>query len=228
MNIKDLYEIERPREKLLTKGASSLSDGELLAILIRTGTAGSSSIEVAQNLLKLVNGRIGSFSNLTVGQICSVKGMGKDKAAIIIAAFELGKRFVEDCSVRDDVPVTGARMIYDLLIARLKGLKHEECWAVYLNSSQQIMEKEKLTSGGSDSTTIDNRMILKRALSLGAAYIILSHNHPTNNPRPSAADIRSTESLKNACKSVGLMLLDHVIIADGSFYSFADECISKV
>ena len=228
MKVKDLYEIERPREKLLTKGAQALSDGELLAIIIRTGTAGSSSIEVAQNLLKLVDGRIGRFSNLTVSQICSVKGLGRDKAAILIAAFELGKRFIEDCSTRDDIPITGARMIYDLLIARLKGLRHEECWVVYLNPSQQVMTKEKLTSGGSDSTTVDNRMILQRALSLGASYIILSHNHPAHNPRPSAADIKSTESLRDACKSVGLALLDHVIITDGSFYSFADECVSKV
>lgn len=228
MIVKDLYEIERPREKLLTKGAAALSDGELLAILIRTGTQGSSSIELAQNLLKLVNGRLGRFADLTAGEICKVKGIGKDKTAIILAAFELGKRFIEDRAFCDDIPVTGAKMIYDLLIPRLKGLKHEECWTVYLNSSQQIIVKERLTSGGSDQTTIDNKMILKRALSLGASFIILAHNHPTNNPRPSNADIKSTKALDCACKSVGLMLLDHVIISDGTFFSFADDSVCKV
>lgn len=223
MNIKEMYLAERPREKLLERGAGALSDGELLAIILRTGTAGVSAIDLAQNILTLLEGKLGKFSGMDVEKMYSIKGMGKEKVAILLASCELGRRFMEGSSYPTSNPLTSPKTVYDIMAPKLKGLAHEECWVLYLNTSQQLISKERISTGGMDSTVIDNRIILKRALALNSTNIILIHNHPGIRASPSLADIECTQQLKNACNTIGIHLLDHVIIADKCYYSFSDE-----
>lgn len=223
----DLHATERPREKLLARGAAALSDGELIAILLRTGTAGASVLDLAQTLVRRVDGHLIRFADLTLAELCSVRGIGPDKAATLVAAFELGKRFVEDLSHLDDAPVTHARTVYRLMLPRLKGLSHEECWVLFLNASSQLVATRRLSSGGTTETVVDNRMVLAEALEHRARGLILVHNHPNLNPLPSTADIEVTRRLREAARSLDLQLLDHVIISGNGFYSFADEKVYR-
>ena len=223
MKILDLHASERPREKLLARGATVLSDGELIAILLRTGTAGASVLDLAQSLVRRVDGHLIRFADLTPDDLCAVRGIGRDKAATLVAAFELGKRFVEDLSHLDDMPVTHARTVYRLMLPRLKGIGHEECWLLCLNAASQLVSSRKISSGGTTETVVDNKMILAEALGCHSRSIILVHNHPNLNPLPSAADIECTRRLHEAAKSVDLTLLDHVIISGNGYYSFADD-----
>lgn len=223
MKILDLHASERPREKLLARGATALSDGELIAILLRTGTAGASVLDLAQSLVRRVDGHLIRFADLTLEDLCAIRGIGPDKAATLVAAFELGKRFVEDLSHLDDAPVTHARTVYRMMLPRLKGLAHEECWALFLNAASQLVSTRRLSSGGTTETVVDNKMILAEALGCHSRSIILVHNHPNLNPLPSPADIECTRRLHEAAKSVDLTLLDHVIISGNGYYSFADD-----
>ena len=223
MKILDLHASERPREKLLSRGAAALSDGELIAILLRTGTSGESVIDLAQTLVRRVDGHLIRFADLSLSDLCGIRGIGPDKAATLIAAFELGKRFVEDFSHLDEIPVTHAHTVYRLMLPRLKGLTHEECWVLYLNAASQLVSTRRLSSGGTTETVIDNKMVLSEALECHSRNFILVHNHPTLNPLPSAADIECTRRLREAAQSLDMRLLDHVIISGNGYYSFADE-----
>lgn len=224
MKIKELCKDERPREKMLEKGAMSLSKAELLAIMIRTGTGKKNAIEIARDLLRTVDGSLVAASSLSVEKICETEGLGKSKAVTIMAALELGKRFMEEKSIAStSQQVCTSSKVYEVMLPIMKGKTHEECWAIYLNRSNRIVGKERISSGGMSETTIDNRILIRRTLEKNACAIILVHNHPSGDPRPGNADITATASLKNALKTCDISLIDHVIISDNRFYSFADE-----
>lgn len=223
MKIKDLCASERPREKMLSRGAGSLSNGELLAVLMRSGNRESSAIELAQQLLGSCDGSLCTLFNMSADKMCSLPGIGSGKAACIMAAFELGKRFLVEESGIQKKSIVSARMVYDLMIPQMKGLKHEECWILMLNDHNYIISRLCVSSGGGRATVMDIRQILKLSLDKMASALILIHNHPSGNPRPSKADIEQTDILHKACRSCGIDLTDHIVICDDCFFSFSDE-----
>lgn len=228
MKISEMCETERPREKMLSRGPAALGNAELLAILIRTGIRNAGALDLAHRLLSVADGNLLKLKEMTLAQITSVPGIKSDKAVSVMAALELGRRFVAESSYSGTVPVTTPDAVYKMLIPHLKGLKKEECWILMLNSSQIPLKLERMTSGGSTSTVIDNKDILRSALECGAQCLILVHNHPSGNPMPGKADIRQTEALQVAAKSMDLVLVDHVIISDGAYYSFADDRMKRI
>ncbi len=228
MKIKDLCASERPREKMLATGAGSLGNAELLAILIRNGSKGTSALELGNQILKLCDGKLCSLFKIPLERLCTIPGIGRDKAATLMAALELGRRFISEESNIDKRPIATARMVYELMRPKLKALSHEECWILLLNDSNYLIKSVRLSSGGGNSTIIDTRQIIREAINSNAGGIILIHNHPSHNPHPSRADIKQTEALHTAMKACGLQLLDHVIICDDCFFSFADEGMDGV
>ena len=222
MRMMDMSEAERPREKLLARGATALADGELLAILLRTGRPGESVLEQAGKLMSLVDGRLSGLFECDPEYLASLDGIGKPKAATLLAAFEIGRRFMLEQSAQKE-PVTESRTVYELMRPRLKGLKREECWVLLLDRKSRIIKIVQLTIGGSRSTIIDIPAIVRNAMQHNAAGIILVHNHPDGDPRPGAADIRETSALRDAAASCSILLLDHVIISDDNYYSFNEE-----
>ena len=223
MKIKDLSAAERPREKMLSRGAGSLSDGELLAVLLRSGGRETSALDLARQLLDLADGRLSALFNLSQDRMLSLPGVGPGKAASVIAAFELGRRFLQEEFSLVRKPLMTARSVYELMIPQLKGLRHEECWILFLNDHNYLTGKQKVTSGGGSSTVIDVRQVIRSALDKGASAIVLVHNHPTGNPTPSPADVRQTDAVRKGIGAVGLALLDHVVVSDDCFFSFSDD-----
>ena len=223
MRIKDLDAAERPREKLIARGPAALSDGELLAVLLRGGTPSRSSLELARDMLSEADGRLSVLFNMSAQKLQKMPGIGPCKAAEIQATFELGRRFLQEEAGPGTVPIVSPRMVYNRMIPVLKGLDHEECWVIFLNARNCEISRTRVSSGGGLSTTIDVPQIIRTALERGASGIFLVHNHPTGSPMPSRADIAETERLRNGMRTVGLSLLDHVIVSDSSFFSFAEE-----
>jgi len=222
LTIKDLAEDDRPREKMERKGAGSLSDAELIAILLRVGNANETAVEVAQRLLGQVNNSLNELARLSLLQITKVKGIGKTKAVTILAALELGRRRkVEGINNREQI--FSSRSVIELFQPMLADLPHEEFWVLLLNKSNRIIERVKVSQGGVGGTMVDPKLVLKNAVERLASAIIVIHNHPSGNPKPSDKDIALTEKLKNASSYFDITLLDHVIITDGECYSFADN-----
>ena len=221
MKISQMHKADRPREKMLARGPQSLGDGELIAVLLRVGSRGESAIELAQRMLQQSGGSLGVLFNTSLQQLQKMKGVGPGKAAAVAAAFELGKRFLQEESASKRRPLASARMIYDLMIPCLKGLPHEQCWMLWLNSANMLTGRVLVTSGGLESTVIDIRQIGRLALEAGASGAVLVHNHPSGDPRPSAADIRQTDKLRGALLALGIEFVDHVVVSDSSFYSFS-------
>lgn len=227
MKLKDLCATERPREKMFALGSSALGNAELLAILLRSGTRERSALELASDLLVSCDGRLGRLFGMSADKLTRMNGIGDGKAATLIACMELGRRFLLEESSADSRPFVTPRMVYDHMIPLLKGIDHEECWILFLNEHNYLTGKMKLTSGSGNATIMDVRQVLRMALENNAAGIFLVHNHPTGNPEPSKADIAQTGRLHDGLMSVGIHLVDHVIISDRSFYSFSDECTRK-
>lgn len=223
MKIKDMCDVERPREKLLRRGAEALSDGELLAIFIVSGTAGCSALESAQRLLVEAGGSLAALAGMDRKRLMSVPGVAEGRAATLLAAFELGRRFVGEAYRYERTAITSPKQVYLHMIPSLKGLDHEECWVMLLNKSRFVIDTVRASVGAEDATLIDSRIIVRLALDRRAAHVVLVHNHPSGNPVPSMADIRETESLKEALGTCGLCLMDHVVICDDCFYSFDSE-----
>lgn len=222
MTIKEMNEAERPREKLLSRGAQALADGELLAILLRTGRRGEGVLELAQRLLSLTDGKLTGLFECDAAYLASLKGIGEPKAATLLAAFELGRRFMLEQNTVSE-PVADSEQIYRLMLPRMKGLKREECWVMLLDRRNRIEKTRQITIGGRKGTIIDIPLIVKMALEEAASSIILIHNHPNGDPRPSSADIRETAAIRDACAACGIALLDHIIVSDEHFYSFNEE-----
>ena len=223
MKIKELGMDDRPREKMAEKGLGALSNAELIATMVRTGSRRDNAVDISRMLLRSAGDSLITLSGMSVKQMCRTAGIGPGKAASVVAAFELGRRCAVESSTIDKVSITDPAMIYRHMLHLMKGLAHEECWVIYLNRANYILGKERLSSGGTSSTVIDVKMIIKNALEMLASGIILVHNHPSGNPQPGSCDIKQTGILKKAAETFDISLLDHIIIADDRFYSFAEE-----
>ena len=214
---------EKPRERMLAKGAGALSDTELLAILLRTGRNGKNVIDMARELLLSGNGTLAGIADMSIERLKAISGIGPSKAVAIAAAFELGRRASLKAALDSSGAISSPQKVFNIMQPITRDLDHEECWALFLNKANRLIAKEMISSGGLDSTIIDNRMIIRKAIDKKAAAVILVHNHPSGSALPSRADIAQTQALNRALKTCDLSLLDHVIIARDSYYSFADE-----
>ena len=208
---------------MLDKGASALSNAELLAIMLRTGTGELNVVDLARELLKKADGRINEVSSMTIEKLCAIKGIGPGKAVTISAAFELGRRAAAEQVIRNKRPVTAPSDVFRMMLPSLRGLDHEECWVLFLNRANYVIGKERMSVGGMESTIMDTKSILRRAIERKANGVILVHNHPSGNALPGQADIAQTRTLKSALSSCEIQLIDHVVVAEDSWYSFADE-----
>lgn len=218
--MKDIVADERPREKLLDRGPESLSTSELLAVLLRNGKQGTNVLDLAQNIMMEAEGKLGNLFDMPIRKLCGIPGVGKCKAAVMTAALELGRRFISEQNSGAGRPIVTPRMVNEIMLPLLKSLRHEECWILCLSNANTLIGKYRMTSGGQDSTVIDIRQVARLALEKRATAVIVVHNHPSGNPEPSQGDMRQTESLHKALETMNIELLDHVIIADGCFYSF--------
>jgi len=227
MKMNDLTQGERPREKMLERGPQALSDGELLAILIRTGIRGANALDLAHTLLGMADWKLSELSRMPLEKISSVKGLAEMKAVGIAAALEIGRRLLAEKSDVVKLSIVSADMIFQLMIPELRGLDHEECWVIFLNRAHFVISRRRMSSGGSDATVVDVKQIIRTAIDLSAHYLVLVHNHPTGSPLPSPADIRLTKGIQAACRTMDMVFLDHVIVCDDSYYSFADEKVVK-
>jgi len=213
---------DRPREKLLMKGASALSDSELLAILIGSGNREETAVEVCKRILATADNDLNKLARFGVNDFKKTKGIGPAKAVTIIAALELGRRR-KDSEVKEVKKISSSRDAYHILYPLLSDLNHEETWALLLNRSNHVKRTMLVSKGGIAATVVDVRLILREALNEYASGIILAHNHPTNNCLPSEQDINITTKLKSAAKLMDINLLDHIIVCGDRYYSFADE-----
>ncbi|MCI5719800.1 MAG: DNA repair protein RadC [Bacteroidales bacterium] len=213
---------------MFSKGAGAMSNAELLAILIGSGTKEENVLEVSNKLLKISGGKLSDIASMDPGQITSVNGIGKNKYAAIAAAFELGRRCALEEPGIEKNSITNAGMVYRIMIPHMKGLNHEECWVLLLNRANYVIHKEMIGLGGITSTTVDTKIIMKKALDKKACGIILVHNHPSSNPRPGKMDMEVTSSLKKASQTFDISLIDHVIVSDDSYYSFAEDRVIEI
>ena len=220
--IKSWAEEDRPREKLLQKGRAALSDAELLAILLGSGTARLSAVDVAKLVLNAAHNDLNTLARFSVKELMKQKGIGEAKAITIVAALELGRRRKE-AAAPARATITCSRDIYRVMQPHLKDLPHEEFWVVLLNRANVVMRTVSISRGGVAGTVADPKLIFKEALEQLASSIILVHNHPSGNRNPSAADIALTRKLKDAGLLLDLPVLDHLIYTDQGYHSFADE-----
>ncbi len=221
--IKAWAEEDRPREKLLLKGKAALSDAELITILLRTGVVGNSALDIAKKLLRHVNGDLNALGKLTVNDLKKLeKGLGETKAITIVAALELGRRR-QASEVRVVESITSSRQFYDYMYAEMSDLPHEEFYVLYLSRANKPIAHKHISSGGITGTIADTKIILKHAIELLATNICAYHNHPSGNLRPSQSDINLTKNLKQAAALIDVTLLDHIIMGDKNYYSFADN-----
>ena len=224
MRLKDLCADEMPREKMLSKGTGALTNTELLAILLRTGRDGMNVIDMARELIVSGGGTLGGIAEMSIERLCQISGIGPGKAVAIAAAFELGRRTAAETAECVNEPLSNSGKVFRIMLPLTRDLDHEECWALYLNRANHLISKEMMSSGGLDSTVMDCKMIVRKALEKKASGVILVHNHPSGSPQPGRADIKQTDLLKKALSTCDISLIDHVVIADSSYYSFADEC----
>ncbi|RHJ90826.1 RadC family protein [Parabacteroides bouchesdurhonensis] len=223
MKIRDWAIDDRPREKMLHKGISSLSDAELLAILIGSGNQNETAVQLSQRILQLANNNLNELGKLSVKDlVSSFKGIGEVKAITIAAALELGKRR-GSCEPIRRMDIRSSNDAYHFFYPLLCDLPYEELWVVLLNRSNKIIDKIKISQGGIGETVADLRLILKAAIHSLATGIILCHNHPSGNIRPSQLDDKLTDRLQKAARLLDINLADHIIIADDKYYSYADE-----
>ena len=228
MRLKELCSDEMPREKLVNKGAETLSNTELLAILLRTGRGGANVIDVAREMLTAGDGTLCDLAMMSVESLRKINGIGISKAVTVAAAFELGRRVSLEMSSSPRIKMSSPSIVYKVMLPIFRHLDHEECWILHMNKSNRLTHKEMITAGGLDSTIIDNRIIIRKAIERKSTGIILVHNHPSGSALPSTADITQTRSLHKALKTCDISLLDHVVIAQGNYYSFADEELTEV
>jgi DNA repair protein RadC len=222
-SIKNWAQDDRPREKLRLKGALSLSDSELLAILIGTGSRTKSAVDLAKDVLALKKNNLDELGKAGVRDLMLVHGIGEAKAVTIAAALELGRRR-QACAISDRTVIRDSKSIAEFLQVKLKDFNHEIFAVVFLNRANRIIDQmEIISSGGITGTVADPRMILRKALELHAVSMILSHNHPSGNLRPSRADEELTSKIKEAAKYFDIKVLDHIIVSDEGYFSFADE-----
>ncbi len=222
ITIKEWAESDRPREKLLERGRRSLSDAELLAILIGSGSRDESAVELCRRILHEVDNDLGKLSKCTVNELCRFKGIGEAKAISIVAAMELGRRRKEE-EPENPTLLNNSKRVYDMLRHVYQDLAHEEFWVLYLNAGCKLISKHLIGRGGNDFTPVDVKNIMKLALEVHATSIILTHNHPSGTRMASHADQRLTTKLVAAAQLFDLSINDHVIFTDTGYFSFRDE-----
>lgn len=217
-------EDDKPREKLMLKGKSVLSDAELIAILIGSGSRNESAVDLSKRILGSVNNNLNALGKLSISQLMNFKGIGEAKAISIIAALELGRRRRSEDTV-ELTKITSSKTIFEIMQPIIGELPHEEFWIVYLNNSNKVISKSQLSKGGITGTLVDVRIVFKTALEMGATGLILCHNHPSGTLMPSDADKQITRKLKLAGDSLEIKVLDHLIVTETSYFSFVDEGI---
>tara|TARA_R100000306_G_scaffold1332_2_gene3605 strand:- start:30350 stop:31048 length:699 start_codon:yes stop_codon:yes gene_type:complete len=221
-SIKNWSEDDRPREKLLHKGRTGLSDAELIAILIGSGSREESAVSLSQRILASAENNLNQLGKLTIKDLMKFKGIGEAKAITIAAALELGRRRRAGEALNRK-KITSSQSVFELMQPIIGELPHEEFWIVYLNNSNKVLQTSQLSKGGITGTLVDVRLAFKNALQLGAVAIILAHNHPSGTLKPSQPDIKLTQKLKTAGESLDIKVLDHLIITEKAYFSFADE-----
>ena len=223
-SIKNWSQDDQPREKLLYKGKTALSDAELVAILIGSGSKNESAVALCKRILASVDYNLSALGRLSVKQLMEFKGIGEAKAITIAAALELGRRRRSEEAL-ERKKITSSTSVFELMQPIIGELEHEEFWIIYLNNSNKVIQKNQLSKGGITGTLVDVRLVLKNALEVGAVGLILAHNHPSGTLKPSEADKQITEKLKLASESLDINILDHLIITEKAYFSFADEGI---
>lgn len=224
VKIKGLQKSDRPREKLLAYGRRHLSDAELMAVLIGSGSIMENAVDLGQRILGSYGHDLYNAGNASVKELCAFSGIGEAKALAIIAALELGRRR-KNCPQPKATKITSSKNIYELMLPVFADLHHEEFWVVILNKANTVTGRFMISKGGMSGTVADPKVIFKTALEQNAAYLILAHNHPSGNLNPSAEDISITKRLAEAGKLLDLPVLDHLIITNQGYFSLADEGI---
>lgn len=222
LTIKHWSEEDQPREKLMLKGKSVLSNAELVAILIGSGNTESSAVELSKQILESVNHNLAELSKKNIHDLIKFKGIGEAKAIAIIAALELGRRRKETECV-DKTKIGSSKDAYNYMYSSLADLSHEEFWVLFLNRANMVIKKDRISIGGLSGTVADVRMIFKMAVETLSCGIILVHNHPSGSKEASEVDKKLTQKLKEAGKLLDVPVLDHLIFTDAGYYSFADE-----
>jgi DNA repair protein RadC len=222
LKITDWAVEDRPREKLIQYGTAGLSDAELLGILISAGTKNKSAVDLGRELLAGVQNNLNSLGKLSIAEITKIHGIGNARAVTIAAALELGRRR-KLAEIPDVIQIKCSKDVADIFQPILSDLPHEEFWILFLNRSNKVISKMKLSQGGISGTVTDVRMVMKKAVECLASGIIVCHNHPSGNLNPSESDSKITLKIKEAGNLLDIQLLDHLIISDKDYYSFADN-----
>jgi DNA repair protein RadC len=222
LSIKSWAEEDRPREKLLQQGKPALSDAELLAILLGSGTREASAVAVAQKILNSVNHNLNDLGRRSIAELKTFKGIGEAKAITISAALELGRRR-QLSRIAEKPQVACSRDAYDAIAPILVDLQHEEFWIISLNRANRVLGRSRVSAGGMSGTVVDAKIVFRKALHTEASSIVLCHNHPSGSLNPSQADLDLTKKLAKAGKAVDIPVLDHLIVSERGYYSFADE-----
>lgn len=221
-SIKNWKEDDRPREKLLNKGKEVLSDAELIAIMLGSGSRRESALDLAKRILSSVDNNLNKLARLSISQLMAFNGVGEAKSVSIVTALELGRRRrLEEALVQ--LKITSSKSVFNIMQPILGELQHEEFWILYLNNSNKILLKTQMSKGGINGTLVDTRLVFKKAIELSATSVILVHNHPSGTLIPSNADKMLTQKILEAGKTLDIKVLDHVIITEKSYFSFADS-----
>lgn len=218
----DWSDQDKPREKFMQQGASVLSDAELIAILLRTGTETENAVELAKRILSNYGNSLNTLADATLKDLRKIRGIGQVKAVTMMAAIELGRRLRTE-AVEQGRSVSSSSDIVELIQPKIAHLKHEEFWAVFLNQAAKILKVSQISKGGLTATTVDVRMIMQEALMHEATGIILCHNHPSGSVRPSPQDKSLTEQIVNAAKLLNIRVMDHIVVSGNRYCSFLDE-----
>ena len=222
LSINQWAEEDRPREKMMLQGASALTNAELLAILIGSGNAEDSAVELMRKVLNDYRNNLNELGKASIDELCRYKGIGPAKAITILAASELGKRRKEE-AVEERRVIAMSKDVYEYLHPLMCDLPTEECWVLLLNQASKLIDKVRISTGGLNATAVDVRCILREALLKRATAFALCHNHPSGNIRPSREDDLLTREVNRAAECMNIRFVDHVILTDGAFYSYADE-----
>lgn len=223
LNINEWAVEDRPREKMQAQGAGALTDAELLAILIGSGNTEETAVELMRRVLASCHNDLGLLGKMTLEELCAFKGIGEAKAVTIQAASELGKRRAATAGQTQRERIASSKDIYNIFYPLLCDLPVEECWVLLLNQALKVIERVRVSRGGLAETAVDVRCILREALLRRATAIALCHNHPSGQVRPSQDDDRLTERLSRSASVMNIKLLDHIVLTDGAYYSYADE-----
>ncbi len=222
LNINQWAEEDRPRERMMSLGAENLSNAELLAILIGSGSTQESAVELMKRILSDHNNSLNTLGKLSIQELCHYNGIGEAKAVTILAACELGKRRMRE-KVEERPDLGSAIQIYNYMHTHMQDLDVEEAWVLLMNQNFKLLKAERISHGGITETAVDVRIIMKEALLVNATILALAHNHPSNNIRPSKDDDNLTQRVKKACETMRIYFLDHIIITDGAYYSYHEQ-----